>query len=177
MKLYKYFAITALLLLCSFDGVAQKTLKFGNIDSQAILKLMPEYDDAQKQVSELKAKYDLELNYINDEYSQKYDKYVEQRDTLPTSIRERRVQEIKLLEQEVVRVQQLANKEIHQLQQTLTDPLVAQIKNAVFHIGMRYEYTYIFDLSVSTIPCAAFCGISSFDITPEVKKFLNIQGD
>ena len=54
----KYFIITCFLFLMSFASQAQK---FGYVDSEYILKKMPEYGDAQKEIDKLSIKYQQEI--------------------------------------------------------------------------------------------------------------------
>lgn len=54
----KYFAIIGLLIVMSFAAQAQK---IGYVDSEYILKKMPEYGDAQKEIDKLSIKYQKEI--------------------------------------------------------------------------------------------------------------------
>ena len=78
----------------SFVSQAQQALKFGTVNSQEIFMLMPEKATAEQTLQDINKKYEDEFVKIQEEFTKKYKEYMALGDTIPETIRARRMQEV-----------------------------------------------------------------------------------
>ena len=80
----------------SFVSQAQQAFKFGTVNSQEIFMLMPEKATAEQTLQDINKKYEDEFVKIQEEFTKKYKEYMALGDTIPETIRARRMQEFKI---------------------------------------------------------------------------------
>lgn len=151
---------------------AQKGYKFGHINSQELLQLMPERIDAEKNLKEYAASLETELQTMEGELNTKYQTYLTKRDSLPQSIRAMREQELQSMQQRIQNFSMTAQEDIQQKESDLLQPIIDKAKNAIEAVGKENGFTYIFDLSMGSV---LFHSADSEDITPLVKAKLGLQ--
>ncbi|NLB02722.1 MAG: OmpH family outer membrane protein, partial [Bacteroidales bacterium] len=88
--MYKHFIIAVFCFL-PLLAVAQE---FGYINRAEVFQAMPETAEAMKKLDDLAKNYEGELLIMQEEYQKKGSEFVAQRDSLPESIRVRRMTEI-----------------------------------------------------------------------------------
>ena len=88
----------------SFVSQAQQALKFGTVNSQEIFMLMPEKATAEQTLQDINKKYEDEFVKIQEEFTKKYKEYMALGDTIPETIRARRMQEVRRFPNLVSRV-------------------------------------------------------------------------
>ena len=93
------------LLMMPFVVQAQQMLpKFGYFNLSTLMKAVPEYATAQKNIADLRVKYDEETKRSEDEFNKKYEEFLDgQRDFAPT-IMQKRQAELKHLDESRSRV-------------------------------------------------------------------------
>jgi len=134
-------------LLSSAPVQAQK---FGYVDTQYILKNIPDYDQAQTQLNDLSAKWQKEIEEKYGEIDRMYEAYKMERILLTDQMKEAREKEILRKETEAKEMQQkrfgpqgdLFNKRLE-----LIKPIQDQIYNAIQGLAERGNYAVIFDRS------------------------------
>ena len=74
------------LLMMPFVAQAQQMLpKFGYFNLSTLMKAVPEYAVAQKNIADLRVKYEAETKRSEDEFNKKYEEFLDgQRDFAPT---------------------------------------------------------------------------------------------
>ena len=164
-------AIACLLPLSLFA----QDLKFGYVNRAEIFQSMPETVAASKKIDELAKNYETELSKMQEEYQKKGSDFVATRDSLPESIRVRRMTEIQDLEQRLQSFYQDSQKEIQKQQQELIIPINDKLTNAVKTVrsGKVVLCTYLtfhpmLDLCIGHL-------INVCDVTPMVRTKLNLK--
>ena len=73
------------MLLLPFVAKAQESaLRYGYISYKEAVKALPDYEQAQQNMAALKAKYDAEMQRVEDEFNKKYEDFLAgQRDFAP----------------------------------------------------------------------------------------------
>ena len=71
-------------------GVFAQNLKFGHINAMEIVSAMPEYTKAQSELQALNKQLGQDLQRSQEEFSKKYQEFMQQKDSLPAVIAERR---------------------------------------------------------------------------------------
>lgn len=135
----------ALALMFSSAVSAQK---YAYIDSDYILKNVPEYQDAQNQLDELSEKWQKEIEVKFTEIDALYKKYQADVVLLPADMKKKREDEIINMEKEVKQFQQDKfgqEGQLFQKRQELIKPIQDKIYNALEEIATAKNYVFIFD--------------------------------
>ena len=165
--------LVALLVLIPSVIFAQKTLKFGHINSQEVIQLMPQRDSAvirlQKFNKELSDSYEEQ----NVELNKKYQKFLEEEKTLNDVVKKTRQEELQQIQQRIQQFQENANQQIQAKQTELMQPILEKLKKAIADVGKEGGFIYVFDIGGTTN--VLFFSAESQDITALVKQKLGIK--
>lgn len=129
----------------AFASVAQK---YGYIDSKYILELVPEYKENKEKLDKMSERWQKE---IDDRYvvlRKRKDALAQEEVLLPEDVKEKRKQEIKQLEEEVMQLQRLyfgVGGELFQKRQELIKPIQDKIFEALEKVASKGNYTFVFD--------------------------------
>ena len=167
-KAITLFSLTVLLVSAGF---AQATLKFGYIDSNEILSLMPETDSLQNEFKNYANNLDSQLKVMGQEYQQKVTEYQQNVNTMSDLIRQTKEKELTDLQNRIQAFQQSADQDLQAKQAELFNPLIEKIKNAIGEVGRENNYTYIFDVGTGSLVFYE----NGDNILPLVKKKLGIK--
>ena len=152
-------------------GVMAQT-KFGHMNSQDIITVMPEFTKAQADLDAMAKQYQEEMQRTQDEFTKKYQEYLAQADSLPKNIAERRQKELQDMDQRQQQFQQEAYQAMQKAQQDALAPIYQKLETAVQAVGKAEGVIYIFDLSRTPL---AYIGSESIDLTTKVKAQLGIK--
>lgn len=163
----KLVALVVIMLLPL--GVFAQEVKIAFINTQEIIPMMPEFSAMNKQLEDLNLEFENELKSMNEEYTNKYQAFVQQQDSLTENIRLRRMQEIQDLQQRMEQLYQVAQQTVSQKQEELFKPVQEKMMKAINDVGAENKYTYI--VNAGTL---LYTGDTSIDATPLVKRKLGI---
>jgi outer membrane protein len=137
-------------IVCLFPLMLNaQDLKFGFFNRTEIFQSMPETSEATKKLDALAKNYETELVKMQEEYQKKGSDFVAARDSLPESIKVRRMTEIQDLEQRLNTFYQDSQKDIQKQQQELVLPINDKLAKAVKDVGTENGFIYIFDTSAN----------------------------
>jgi len=145
-------------------------LKFGHVNAQEIIMQMSQMKDAQTQIEALSKQYETEITKMTEELQKKAQDFQGLKD-VDDAIKKSRQDELVALNQRIDLVKQTASEQVQKKQETLVAPIVELVKKAINEIGSENGFFYIFD---SSIPAILYYSPKSEDITPLLKKKLNI---
>ncbi len=165
----KIFLVTGLILLAS--STYAQTPKFGHINVQELISLMPERDSAEVRLRAYGKDLSEQIEQLQVEYNNKVQNYLQKKDTFTQAIREMREKEINELEQRIQEFQQTAQQEFQRMQGELMRPVIEKADAAIKKIGKANGFLYVFDVSTGGV---VYFSESSTDIMPLAKKELNI---
>lgn len=171
MRHFLKVILLAIILSAGSSTFAQ-TLKFGHIDSNKLLSIMPEKEQAQKQLQAAAAEYDVQLKSMNSEYQTLVAAYVEKRETLSEVDRADKEKEIQSLQKRMKDYDGFAQQDIQNKQNELLKPIFDKASAAIKAVGAENGFIYVFDISTGVI---LFNSNNSVDIMPLVKAKLGIQ--
>lgn len=170
IKIMKKLLLALLLTVgVGSTGVMAQT-KLGHINTEKILRLLPERAEAEKEVEKKAKELQKELEEMQMVYQQKYDQYLSERETLSESIRKIREEDLMDLQQRIQERQMTAEEDLQKLQSRLMEPMIKRVEAAIKKVSKDEKYTYIFDTSVLVY----FDG--GIDISDKVKSELGITG-
>lgn len=171
MKHFLKVTLLAIILSTSVSTFAQ-SLKFGHIDSNKLLSIMPEKEEAQKQIQAAAAEYDTQIKAMREEAQTLLNAYVEQRDGLAEAVRADKEKEIQNLQTRMQEFDGFAQQALQKKQNELLKPIFDKASAAIKAVGAENGFTYVFDISTGVI---LFNSNNSVDIMPLVKTKLGIQ--
>lgn len=166
----KKIALLAMMFILPLGVMAQA--KFGHMNSQQIITVMPEYTQAQKDLEALSKQYTEEMQRSEQEFNKKYQELLQQQDSLPRNILERRQKEVQDMAQRQQQFQQEAYQAMEKAQQEKMIPIYQKLENAVQAVGKAEGVVYIFDIARTPV---AYIGTESIDVTAKVKAQLGIK--
>ncbi len=168
--MYKHFIIAVFCFLPVL-AVAQE---FGYINKTEVLQAMPETVESLKKLDDLAKNYEAELLIMQEEYQKKGSEFVAQRDSLPESIRIRRMTDIQDLEQRIQNFYQDSQEDIQRQHQELFIPINEKLAKAVKAVGEEFNMVYIFDISANN-GLLYYSPSKCKDVTPMVRAKLGLK--
>lgn len=164
----KKILIFTIIALFSINSYSQN--KFGYIDSQELLLLMPERKTAEEEVQTFAKSLESQLQAMTAEYQQSVQEYQANEATYTDLVKQDKVTEITGLEQRIQSFQQNAQQALQSKEQELLEPILQKARQAIEDVASEGDYTYIFDKSVGSILYVK----ESENILDKVKKKLKL---
>ncbi|MGQ1908563.1 OmpH family outer membrane protein [Marinifilum sp. RC60d5] len=171
MRQFLKVTLVATFLLMGANIFAQ-TAKFGHVDSNQLLSIMPEKAAAQTQIQAKAAEYDKQVKEMREEYQTLVNAYVEKRETLSDAMKATKEKEIQDLQNRMQTFDGFAQQELQKTQNELLKPIFDKASKAIKDVGAENGFTYIFDISTGVI---LYNSENSVDVMPLVKAKLGIQ--
>jgi outer membrane protein len=154
------------------SSLRAQNLKFGHINSQELLKAMPENDSAQVQLQRYAKQLQDQMDELQVEYNRKLQDYQAQQDQLTDLIRKTKEQDLIDLQKKIQDFQVAAQQDMQKKQQEMLQPIIDKANNAIKEVARENGFIYIFDVAGGTI---LYYSEKSVDILPLVKKKLGIE--
>jgi outer membrane protein len=164
----KKIIFLTLLSLLTLSSIAQN--KFGYIDSQELLILMPERKAAETEVQNFAKSLETQLGSMTAEYQQSVQEYQTNEATYTDLVKQDKIAEITGLEQRIQSFQQNAQQSLQTKEQELLEPILSKARKAIEDVAAEGHYTYIFDKSIGSILYAK----ESENVLSLVKKKLGL---
>ena len=162
--------ITFLFLISLITLSAFSQNKFGYIDSQELLMLMPERKTAESEVQSFAKSLESQLAAMTAEYQESVQDYQSNEASYTDLIKQDKIAEITELEQRIQAFQQNAQQSLQKKEQELLEPILSKARSAIEEVAIEGNFTYIFDKSVGSILYAK----ESENVLSLVKKKLKL---
>lgn len=165
LLLFLVFGIT-------FAGYSQK---YGYIDSKYILDNMPEYAENKEKLDKFSERWQKDIDDRYEVLKKRKDAFAREEVLLPDEVREKRKEEIKTLEEEIMALQRGyfgVGGELFQKRQELIKPIQDQIYDALEKIASKGNFSFVFDKANQSNLIFAD---SKFDLSDRVLKELGIS--
>jgi outer membrane protein len=151
MKKSLRFIAVLFILGLTIPAIAQTNAKFGYIDSNELIELMPGKDSVEAQLAEYQKNLERQIEDMIIEYQNKVQDYQANLATMSDIIRQTKEKEITDLEQRIQTFQQNAEIDFQNKQAELYNPLIEKAKKAISEVAEENGYTYIFDAGVGIL--------------------------
>lgn len=145
----KKITFLTLLSLLTLSAIAQN--KFGYIDSQELLILMPERKTAETEIQNFAKSLEAQLGSMTAEYQESVQEYQANEATYTDLVKQDKISEITGLEQRIQTFQQNAQQSLQQKEQELLEPILSKARKAIEDVAKEENFTYIFDKSQGSI--------------------------
>ncbi|MEX0735911.1 MAG: OmpH family outer membrane protein [Bacteroidota bacterium] len=153
-------------------GLAQ--VKVGHVSTDAIMKQLPDAQDAQKQIDALVVEWQTEVNKMQQDWQRKFDDYEKRKLILTDQRRGEFERELRELDQKIVdfRTRKFGqNGELFAKQSELMKPVQDRVFKAIQDVALEESYDYVFDKSGEIL---LMYSNPKYDLTPKVLTKLNI---
>jgi outer membrane protein len=167
----KIFAVALLLMTA---GITKGQEKFGHINLQALIQLMPERTAAETEYN--KQAKDLEdmLTDMQKELETKYTEYLTKRDSLSEIVRKAKETDLQDLQQKIQNFNQVAQQQLSQKQNEMLKPIFEKAQKAVGDVAKEKGLLYVFDVS-GELGTVLYHSNESLDVLPLAKVKLGIK--
>lgn len=150
--------------------IAMNAQKFGVVNVEEVMTSLPDFKTMQNQLEEASKRYDEEYKKLQEEFDKKYAEFQGLAKDTPESILERRMAELKELDQKMQQFRNTATQDLQRQQQTLMAPIEQKLMEAIKAVGQEGSYTFIFQDGM-----AVYQGNDVQNVTPQVKTKLGIK--
>lgn len=166
---------TVVFLLCNILNIssisAQGLMKFGHVDSNELLKSMPEFESALSKLEDLKTAQNEKLTMMQQEFEKQMEAYMKGQATLAKEVAVQNEKELQQMRSNMEAYYQQGSQELQKKEAELTQPVIVKAKEAIEAVGKEHGFIYIFDISKGAF---VFNSVESEDVLPLVKKKLGI---
>ncbi|MCK5824215.1 MAG: OmpH family outer membrane protein [Ichthyobacteriaceae bacterium] len=170
MKQIKNLVIAVVLILGLSTG-ANAQVKIGHINSEQLVRLMPESAKIEKELQSLGKTFDDEFKSMYAEFESKGRKYDTEASSKTESINQSRMKEMQDMQQRIQQYQQNAQKELQKKRFDLLQPILEKAQKAIDAVAKDKGLDYILDSSKGQLLFAK----ESKDILNDAKKKLGIK--
>lgn len=169
-NLMNLFAV--LLIMVAAISANAQTLKFGHIDLQALVQVMPEKAAAEEQFNKFQGEIEEVYGGIQKELQQKYTELEQLGQDASEIKKNAKITEVQDLQQRLQNYQATANQQLQQKQAELLTPVFEKAQKAIEEVATEKGLIYVFDTGVNVV---LFKSNQSLDLLPLVKQKLGIQ--
>jgi len=171
MKHFSTILIAALLLI-STSSFGQN-LKFGHIDFEYLVALMPDRDSAYAKLNIYGQSLEERLQDMQNELQAKYNTYQRQNATWTAAVLESKQKELQDLNNNLATTQEAASQEYAQMQNVLLTPVYQKARATIEKIGKDKGLIYIYNT-----PQMLYIDTNiSEDLLPTARRELGIPAD
>lgn len=165
-------AIAGLALATVSMAPAQQ--KIGHVNTEAIMKRLPDAADAQKQLDALVSEWQNELNRLQNEWKAKLNEYDQKKLIMTDARRAEAERELRMLDQRIAdyRNQKFGqNGELFSKQSELMKPVQDRVFKAIQDVATEDGFDYVLDQSGEILMMYAN---PTYDLTPKVLEKLQV---
>jgi outer membrane protein len=151
-------------------SLSAQNLKFGHIDFQQLLQLMPERDAAQKEMAKVQSDYEAQLATMQKELQDKGKEYLAAQKTLTDAVRVTKEDELQSLQQRIQTFSQTAQENLQKEEAKRFQPIIDKARKAITDVGKEQGLLYVFEVNG-----VLYHSDQSIDIIGPVKTKLGIK--
>ncbi|MBO7561274.1 MAG: OmpH family outer membrane protein [Bacteroidales bacterium] len=143
--------VASVIAVAAFMPTKASAQKFGHINSQEIVALMPERDEAFTKLQAFGKELQETLNSMKADYEAKIKEYNEKVSTWNESIKKTKEDEINSIIQRMNQFQSQAEQDFSSRQETLLTPVMKKAQDAIDKVAKAQGLAYVFDLATGAI--------------------------
>jgi outer membrane protein len=164
------------IFLILFVGVSSitkaQTLKFGHIDIQQLITVMPEHATAISEMDKTTKELEDMLGTMQTELQTMFKEYTDKQSTMSDLVRQAKEDDIRAKQQRIETFRDQSEQQLQQKQQDLMKPIVAKADSCIELVAKEQGLIYVFDTSSRVV---LYKSNQSMDILPLVKKKMGIE--
>ncbi len=164
--------VAVLLFVVVTATVSAQTPKFGHIDLQALIQIMPERATAEAEFNKFTKELQDVITGMQDELQKKYAEFEALGSDASDIKKKAKGQEIQDVQQRIQTYQQTAQQQLQQKQSELLQPVFNKAEKAIAEVAKEKGLIYVFDTGSKVV---LYKSNESLDIFPLAKAKLGIQ--
>ena len=168
----KVIVLIAILLTGMVSMVKAQAPKFGHIDMQQLIQIMPERQAAQDALEKESGEMEDMLATLQKELQTMYQEYAEKRETMNALIRQAKEDDITAKQQRIEAFRNQAEQQLQQKQQELLQPIFNKADSMITVVAKENSLLYVFDVSSRVV---LYKSNQSLDLLPLVKKKMGVE--
>ena len=161
-------------LAFALPSLAMSQVKIAYVTTEAIMKQLPDAQDAQKQLDQFVVDWQGELNKLQQDWQKKLDDYDKRKLIMTEQRRADAEKELRDLEQKVAEYRNKKfgqNGDLFLKQNELMKPVQDRVFKAIQDVALEEGYDYVFDKSGEILLMYAN---TKYDLTPKVLAKLTV---
>jgi outer membrane protein len=145
----RFISITVLIIVIALAGKSAmaQTLKFGHINSDELIQLMPEYDSATVTLERFRKELINALELMSVEFNNKNEAYQKDSKNLSDIVRQTKEQELVDMQKRIQDFQNNAQTQLQTKQSEVFQPIYAKVDKAIKDVGKENGFLYVFDIA------------------------------
>jgi len=168
----KIFIILLILIAATANITQAQTLKFGHIDIQQLIQVMPERTTAIADLEKTAKELEDMLGTMQTELQTMFKEYTDKGETMSDLVRQAKEEDIRAKQQRVETFRTQSEQQLQQKQQDLMKPIIEKADKAIADVAKEQALVYVFDISSRVV---LYKSNQSIDVLPLVKKKLGIE--
>ncbi len=153
-------------------SVSAQTLKFGHIDLQGLVQLMPERATAEAEFNAFQTELEEVIGEMQKELQTKYAEFEQLGADASEVKKNAKVTDIQDMQQKIQSYQTTAQQQLQQKQGELLQPVFDKAEAAIAEVAKENGLIYVFDIGTKVV---LYKSNASLDVLPLVKAKLGIQ--
>ena len=163
--------IVLTLLAGTLMATASMAQKFGYVNSQELLSVMPEMTKADADLKAYAKTYQDQLEVMGKEFEKKGTEYQTNEKTYSEAVKEVKQKELQSLETRIRETQSSAQEKVSKKKEELYKPILEKADKAIKDVAKEKGFDYVFDASAGSMLYAK----DSDNILPLVKAKLGMK--
>lgn len=166
----KRLSLTLLAVMAILTMQAQ--VQFGYLSYTAVLHEMPEYAQAQSNLTALRTKYNQEAERGEDEFQKKFVDFLQGQKDFPTTILQKRQAELQNLMDNGLEFRNKVQKLLADAEKEMVAEVEKKLNNAILNVGVEMGYLFVMNTDNNNYPFIN--PVLGVDVTILVKKKLGL---
>jgi outer membrane protein len=171
-KMRKLIVIIVLFVAVAAVKVNAQNLKFGHIDMQQLIQVMPERTAALANLEKEAGELEEMLGTMQEELQTMFEDYSTKRETMSDLVRQAKEEDIQMKQQRIETFRMQADQQLQKKQQQLMEPIFTKADSAIAEVAKENNLVYVFDVSARVV---LYQSNQSIDVLPLVKKKMGIE--
>ncbi len=164
--------VAVLLFVVITASVSAQTPKFGHIDFQALIQVMPERATAEAEFNKFTKELEDVIGEMQKDLQNKYAEFEALGADASDIKKKAKGAEIQDIQQRIQTYQQTAQQQLQQKQAELLQPVITKAEDAIAVVAKEKGLIYVFDIGTKVV---LYKSNESLDVLPLVKAKLGIQ--
>ncbi|MEO8933531.1 MAG: OmpH family outer membrane protein [Xanthomarina sp.] len=144
MKNFKTLLFTAALII-GVTSFTQAQSKVAHINTQDLIKSMPEMNTAQAEMDKLGKTYEADIQSMVTEYQNKMKQYEAESGNKTDEENQKRIVEVQTMQQNIQQYQGQAQQEMQKKEIDLLKPITEKAKAAILKVARAQGFDYVLD--------------------------------
>lgn len=134
------------------EMVKPVALKFGVVSYDAVMKAMPEFEQAKQAMKELKEKYDNEATYNEKKFRDMYADYIAGQKSFPENIMLKRQKELQVAMEQGLNFRKDAQRQLTEAEEKMLAPIKEKLVTTLNMIGTEQGLAFILNIDNNACP-------------------------